>query len=46
MIEVLSPDEVRRVTENVLKEPEFQKSLNLWAVLFNGFRDFLARISA
>jgi len=46
VIEVLSPDEVRRVTENVLKEPEFQKSLNLWAVLFNGFRDFLARISA
>jgi hypothetical protein len=46
MIEVLSPDEVRRVTENVLKEPEFQNSLNLWAVLFNGFRDFLARISA
>jgi hypothetical protein len=46
MIEVLPPDEVRRVTESVLKEPEFQKSLDLWSLLFNAFRDFLARVSA
>jgi Domain of unknown function (DUF4129) len=45
MIEDISPEQVRRVTEIVLSEPEFQKSINLWDLAFNAFRDFLAGIS-
>ena len=46
MIQGVSPEQVRRVTENVLKEPEFQKSLNWMELAFNAFRDFLAKVSA
>lgn len=46
MIEVISPDEVRRVTQNVLKEPEFQKALNWWDLLISGFQAFIRRVSA
>jgi hypothetical protein len=45
MIQDISPEEVRRVTDIVLKEPEFQKSVNLWNLAFDAFRNFLLRIS-
>ena len=45
MIENISPEQVRRATESVLNEPEFQRSVNMWDLAFNAFRDFLLRIS-
>ena len=45
MIQGLSPEEIRRVTEGVLKEPEFQKSLDWWSLLLDAFREFLRRVS-
>ena len=45
MIQGLSPEEIRRVTEGVLKEPEFQKSLNWWNLLLDAFQEFLRRVS-
>lgn len=45
MIEAVSPEEVRRITENVLEGREFQKSVNPWELALNWFRDFLGWIS-
>ena len=46
MIQGIPPEEVRRVTESVLREPEFQKSVDWWFLLIDGFRNFLGRVSA
>jgi hypothetical protein len=46
MIEGISPEEVRRVTQTVLSEPEFQKSFNWWEMLFETFRDFIRAVSS
>jgi hypothetical protein len=45
MIEDISPEQVRRVTQSVLGEPEFQKSVNWVNLVFEGFRNFLLKIS-
>jgi hypothetical protein len=45
MIQGLSPEEIRRVTEGVLKEPEFQRSLNWWNAPVGCLREFLGRVS-
>jgi hypothetical protein len=46
MIQGISPEEIRRVTQTVLGEPEFQKTFNWTQVLFEGFRDFIRAISS
>ena len=45
MIEGISPEQVRRVTQDVLNEPEFQKSVNWVQLVFDGLREFLAKVS-
>src|SRR5688572_12146826 len=45
MIEQLSPDEVRRVTESVLQGQEFERSVDMWGLAWNAFRNFLLRVS-
>ena len=45
MIEDISPEQVRRITEEVLKEPEFQKSQNWVQLVFDAAREFLGKIS-
>ena len=46
MIQGISPEEVRRVTQSVLGEPEFQRSINWWEILFEAFRNFIRSISS
>ena len=45
MMQGISPEQVRRVTQDVLSEPEFQKSYNWLQLAFDTFRKFLARVS-
>jgi hypothetical protein len=45
MIESLPPDEVRRITQQVLKDTEFQKAFDVWNLLFEVLRNFLGRVS-
>jgi uncharacterized protein DUF4129 len=45
MIQGISPEQVRRVTQEVLKEPEFQKSVNWLELVLNTFRKFLGAVS-
>ena len=46
MIEVIPPDQVRRATESVLREPEFQRSLNAWDLLFSALREFFGKLAS
>ena len=46
MIQQISPDEVRRVTEDVLQNQEFAESVDVWGLAWNAFRNFLIRLSA
>ena len=39
MIQAVSPDEVRRITADVLQGPEFQKSFDPWQMAWDGFSD-------
>lgn len=45
MMQGISPEEVRRAIQDVLSEPEFQKSQNWLQVALDVFREFLGRIS-
>jgi hypothetical protein len=41
----ITPDDVRRATESVLREPEFQESIDAWSLALNALRRFLLAVS-
>jgi hypothetical protein len=45
MIEEVSPEHVRRVTEQVLSGQEFQKTISWSELAFRAFREFLGKVS-